>query len=170
MSWCEAQPNVEYVSLSQQRAPANLTWGLEQRAKVVYEQQKSLSAHCHEWLPPRVPWRNSMSWCPCRSGISRPSHRRFSELFPSPATTHDAAGAHRHFVVTSFSTQSMSPANSMLSPCPRGEMENALRNISSICSVTAPPPMSLRAIAPACGLLCLCSAIASTALFQLKRS
>jgi len=40
MSWCEAQPNVECVSLSQQRAPANLTWGLEQRAKVAYEQQR----------------------------------------------------------------------------------------------------------------------------------
>lgn len=41
MRWCESQPNVQYVlAHASNTALRTLTWGLEQRAKAAYEQQR----------------------------------------------------------------------------------------------------------------------------------
>lgn len=134
MNWCEAQPNVEYVLAhsSNERLPT-LTWGLEQRAKVAYEEQRQqiadtlapllsqtdLKAELDAIVPPQV-WYQSVSYRTLDSW-SR-SRRMVCKL------TYDAKGAHRHFVVTSWSTAQVSPAQLHTELyCPRGEMENRIK-------------------------------------------
>lgn len=134
MSWCEAQARVHYV-LAQASNPVlqSLTWGLEQRAKAAYEQQRQQverrlepllgddqwQQHLDAVVPPQV-WYQSLSYQ--TQGSWSVPRRLVCKL------TYDANGARRHFVVTSFSTQTVSPARLHAQfYCPRGEMENRLK-------------------------------------------
>jgi hypothetical protein len=134
MSWCEAQVGVKYVLAHASNAVLQkLTWGLEQRAKAAYEQQRQQIAQTLEplftdtqWqqhldaLVPPVVWYQSLSY-QTKDSWSVP-RRLVCKL------TYDANGARRHFVVTSFSTQAIAPAQLHTDfYCPRGEMENRLK-------------------------------------------
>jgi hypothetical protein len=135
MGWCEAQPHLEYVLAhgSNERL-RTFTWGLEQRAKAAYEQQRQQIASNLEPLvaaqsdqstlldalvPPQV-WYQSLDY---RTEDSWSCSRRLVCKL-----TYDATGARRHFVVTSFSTQQLSPGKLHQDYyCPRGEMENRIK-------------------------------------------
>jgi hypothetical protein len=135
MSWCESQEQVEYVlaHASNERL-RKLTWGLEQRAKAAYEQQRTEIASCLEaWVatpaelkaeldalvPPQV-WYQSLVY---RTLDSWSCERRVVCKL-----TYDGTGAHRHFVVTSFPTARLSPGQLHADYyCPRGEMENRIK-------------------------------------------
>lgn len=134
MSWCETQPQVEYV-VAQASNPRlrQLTWGLEQRAKAAYEQQRQQIAvtlnpllspsQLHDDLerlvPPQVwyqslPYRTMDSWSRVRRVVCK--------------LTYDAQGVHRHFVVTSLPMAQVSAAQLHRDYyCPRGEMENRIK-------------------------------------------
>ena len=134
MGWCEAQANVRYVlAHASNSALRTLTWGVEQRAKSAYTQQRQqieqtlegllgkaqLSAHLDAVVPAQV-WYQSIhyqtqdSWSVPRRVVCK--------------LTYDANGPRRHFVVTSFSAQTISPARLHAEfYCPRGEMENRLK-------------------------------------------
>jgi hypothetical protein len=135
MRWCEAQAKVEYVlAHSSNQRLRGFTWGLEQRAKAAYEQQRQqiasnleplfaaasdLSAQLDTLVPPQV-WYQSLNY---RTEESWSCARRLVCKL-----TYDAAGAHRHFVVTSFSTQQVSAGKLHADYyCPRGEMENRIK-------------------------------------------
>lgn len=135
MSWCEAQLNVEYVlAYASNERLQSFTWGLEQRAKVAYEQQRRQMASTLEPLfapqtdlkteldavvPPQV-WYQSLNY---RTEDSWSCSRRLVCKLTS-----DATGARRHFVVTSFSTQQVSAGKLHQDYyCPRGEMENRIK-------------------------------------------
>lgn len=91
MQWCESQANVEYVLAHSSNARLRtLTWGLEQRAKSAYEQQRqelastltpllsaqgNLKTELDALVPPQV-WYQSLdyqtekSWrCSRRCGL-----------------------------------------------------------------------------------------------------
>jgi len=135
MAWCEAQANVEYVlaHASNQRL-RTFTWGLEQRAKSAYQQQRQqiaatlepllgasadLQADLDAVVPPQVwyqslTYRTEESWSCARRVVCK--------------LTYDATGAHRHFVVTSFDPQQVSTGKLHADYyCPRGEMENRIK-------------------------------------------
>jgi hypothetical protein len=135
MSWCESQEKVEYVlaHASNERLQ-KLTWGLEQRAKAAYEQQRQdiastleglvatpaeLKAELDALVPPQV-WYQSLVYRTLESwSIER---RVVCKL------TYDANGARRHFVVSSFSQEHLSPGKLHADYyCPRGEMENRIK-------------------------------------------
>jgi hypothetical protein len=135
MSWCESQEKVEYVLAhgSNERLQ-KLTWGLEQRAKAAYEQQRQdiastleglvatpaeLKAELDALVPPQV-WYQSLVYRTLESwSIER---RVVCKL------TYDANGARRHFVVPSFSQEHLSPGKLHADYyCPRGEMENRIK-------------------------------------------
>ncbi len=135
LSWCEAQPNVEYVlAYSSNARLQTLTWGLEQRAKVAYEQhrqqiastleplvvpQGDLKAELGVVVPPQV-WYQSLDY---RTEASWSRSRRVVCKL-----TYDATGVRRHFVVTSFSTAQVSAGRLHADYyCPRGEMENRIK-------------------------------------------
>lgn len=136
MSWCEGQAGVEFVlaHASNTRMKA-LTWGLEQRAKAAYEAQRhaieqtlmgqqlapadDLQDELDKLVPPQV-WYQSLdyrtvdSWSRSRRVVCKLTYR--------------ATGAHRHFVVTSFSVQQVCPSQLHQDfYCPRGEMENRIK-------------------------------------------
>jgi len=83
MSWCEAQPNVEYVLPFQQRAPANLPgdWNNSQGGLRATEEQQertlsrmvAAQSDLKAELDVLVPWR---------SGISRDYRTKIPELLP----------------------------------------------------------------------------------------
>lgn len=133
MAWCESQPGVEYVLAQSSNAVLRtLTWGLEQRTKAAYEhhrqqlehtldpllQDAQWTQHLDELVPPLV-WYQSLSYQTADSwSVPR---RLVCKL------TYDANGARRHFVVTSLSTQTVSPSRLHAQfYCPRGEMENRI--------------------------------------------
>ena len=136
MSWCEAQPKVEYVFAYASNARLrSFTWGLEQRAKAAYEQQRQavesklnplfsgetepLQADIDPLVPPQL-WYQSLDYRTLDSWSC--SRRMVCKL------TYDAKGAYRHFVVTSFSTQQLPPGKLHAQYyCPRGEMENRIK-------------------------------------------
>jgi hypothetical protein len=135
MSWCEAQAKVEYVLAHASNSRLRtFTWGLEQRAKEAYVQQRQqlertleplvgspaeLKAELDALVPPQV-WYQSLEYR-TQDSWSR-SRRLVCKL------TYDATGAHRHFVVTSFSSQQISPGKLHADYyCPRGEMENRIK-------------------------------------------
>jgi hypothetical protein len=135
MGWCESEAQVEYVlaHASNQRLQT-MTWGIEQRAKAAYEQQRSAIARTLEGLvaspaelkaaldalvPPQV-WYQSLvyqtldSWSTQRRVVCK--------------LTYDGNGARRHFVVTSFATDAVSAGKLHADYyCPRGEMENRIK-------------------------------------------
>lgn len=134
MGWCEFEPGVEYVlAHASNAALRTLTWSLEQRAKAAYEQQRQQiertldpllqdaqwTQHLDAVVPPQV-WYQSLTYQTQDSwNVPR---RLVCKL------TYDANGARRHFVVTSWSTQAISPARLHAEfYCPRGEMENRLK-------------------------------------------
>lgn len=135
MSWCESQEQVEYVlaHASNERLQQR-TWGLEQRAKAAYEQQRQEIANRLEGLvappaqlkseldalvPPQV-WYQSLVY---RTLDSWSTQRRVVCKL-----TYDGNGVRRHFVVTSCSTQHLSPSQLHADYyCPRGEMENRIK-------------------------------------------
>jgi len=134
MSWCEAQVGVKYVlAHASNTVLQKLTWGLEQRAKDDYEQQRQQIAQTLEplftdaqWqqhldaVVPPVVWYQSLSY-QTKDSWSIP-RRLVCKL------TYDANGVRRHFVVTSFSTQAIAPGQLHRDfYCPRGEMENRLK-------------------------------------------
>ena len=135
MGWCEAQPNVEYVlAYASNKRLQSFTWGLEQRAKANYEQQRqhmaftleplfaaqtNLNAELDTVVPPQV-WYQSLNY---RTEDSWSCGRRLVCKL-----TYDATGPRRHFVVTSFSTQQVSAGKVHQDYyCPRGEMENRIK-------------------------------------------
>lgn len=135
LSWCESEPNVEYVIAYPSNARLRtLTGGLEQRAKAAYEQhrqqvettleplfafQENLKAELDSVVPPQV-WYQSVNYR-TEESWSRP-RRLVCKL------TYDATGAHRHFVVTSIPTQQVSAGKLHQDYyCPRGEMENRIK-------------------------------------------
>jgi hypothetical protein len=135
MSWCESQDKVEYVlaHASNQRLQ-KLTWGLEQRAKAAYEQQRQEIASTLEplvatpaelkseldVLVPAQVWYESLTYQTLDSWSCE--RRVVCKL------TYDGNGARRHFVVTSFSSEKLSPGTLHTDYyCPRGEMENRIK-------------------------------------------
>jgi len=117
MSWCEAQANVEYVFAYASNARLRgFTWGLEQRAKAAYDQQRQavesklnplfsgetepLQADIDPLVPPQL-WYQSLDY---RTLDSWSCSRRMGCKL-----TYDATGAYRHFVVTAFATQQLPP-------------------------------------------------------------
>ena len=135
MSWCESQEKVEYVlAYASNERIQKMTWGLEQRAKAAYEQQRQemastlegwvatpaeLKAELDALVPPQV-WYQSLTY---RTLDSWKTQRRVVCKL-----TYDGTGAHRHFVVTSFSTEHLSPGKLHTDYyCPRGEMENRIK-------------------------------------------
>ena len=116
MQWCEAQPNIEYIlAHSSNERLRTLTWGLEQRAKAAYDKQRQqiadtlatrlnqtdLTAELDALVPSQV-WYQSLSYGTRDSWSC--SRRMVCKL------TYDAKGAHRHLIVTSWSTHQISPA------------------------------------------------------------
>ena len=110
MGWCEAQANVEYVLAYASNARLrDFTWGLEQRDIAAYKEQRQhlvraleplvaaetdLKAELDTVVPPQVfyqslDYRTEGSWSRSRRLVCK--------------LTYDATGAHRHFVVTSYS-------------------------------------------------------------------
>ena len=134
MQWCEAQPNIEYIlAHSSNERLRTLTWGLEQRAKAAYDKQRQqiadtlaprlnqtdLTAELDALVPSQV-WYQSLSYGTRDSWSC--SRRMVCKL------TYDAKGAHRHLIVTSWSTHQISPAKLHSEYyCPRGEMENRIK-------------------------------------------
>lgn len=135
MSWCESQEQVEYVlaHASNQRLQM-MSWGLEQRAKAAYEQQRSEIARTLEAvvatpgelkteldaLVPAQVWYQSLTYQTLDSWSCE--RRVVCKL------TYDGNGARRHFVVTSFSTGTVSAGKLHADYyCPRGEMENRIK-------------------------------------------
>ena len=135
MAWCESQEKVEYVlAHSSNQRLQKMTWGLEQRAKAAYERQRqeiastleslvatptALKAELDALVPPQV-WYQSF---PYQTLDSWSSERRVVCKL-----TYDGNGARRHFVVTSFSSQYLSPGKLHADYyCPRGEMENRIK-------------------------------------------
>jgi len=135
MSWCESQDKMEYVlaHASNQRLQ-KLTWGLEQRAKAAYEQQRQaitntleplvatateLKSELDALVPAQV-WYESLTYQTLDSWSCK--RRVVCKL------TYDGNGARRHFVVTSFSSEKLSPGTLHANYyCPRGEMENRIK-------------------------------------------
>lgn len=132
MTWCEAQPNVEYVLAHASNAVLRrLTWGLEQRAKAAYQRQRldlaqtldsffqgsDLTAHLDELTPPQV-WYQSLTY-QTEDSWSCP-RRLICKL------TYDANGVRRHFVATSLTQVSPRKLHADYY-CPRGEMENRIK-------------------------------------------
>lgn len=135
MAWCEAQEKVEYVlAYAGNERLQKLSWGVEQRAKAAYEQQRADIAHTLEGLVatpaqlkaeldalvPAQVWYQSLvyqtldSWSCERRVVCK--------------LTYDGNGARRHFVVTSFSTDRVSAGKLHADYyCPRGEMENRIK-------------------------------------------
>ena len=74
MSWCEGQNRVEFVTAHSSNARLrDLTWHLEQRAKVAYEAQRQTVAMSLEPLLSRAiaSWPpNSTAWCHLKCGVS----------------------------------------------------------------------------------------------------
>lgn len=135
MGWCEAQGTVEYVLAHAGNARLQrLTWGLEQRAKAAYEHQRQqleqtlnaslanpndLKVELDALVPPQV-WYQSLEYRTHESW--RCSRRVVCKV------TYDASGVHRHFVVTSFSSQRIRAGNLHADYyCPRGDMENRIK-------------------------------------------
>ncbi|HEY9664063.1 MAG TPA: IS1380 family transposase, partial [Allocoleopsis sp.] len=135
MSWCESQINVEYVlAYSSNERLERFTWGLEQRAKAVYEQQRQdiastlqavvapaadLQVELDALVPPQV-WYQSLSYQTLDSWSRE--RRVVCKL------SYDGKGSRRHFVVTSFSSKHLSPGKLHRDYyCPRGEMENRIK-------------------------------------------
>jgi hypothetical protein len=135
MSWCETQEKVEYVLAHGSNGRLQkLSWGVEQRAKAAYEQRRAEIAHTLEELvatpaelkaeldalvPPEV-WYKSFTYQTLDSWSCE--RRVVCKL------TYDGNGARRHFVVTSFSTDTISPGKLHADYyCPRGEMENRIK-------------------------------------------
>jgi hypothetical protein len=134
MSWCESQAQVEYVlAYPSNERLRTLTWGVEQRAKAAYDQQRQqiartlaplvatpeLQTELDALVPPQV-WYQSLTYRTTDSWSC--SRRVVCKL------TYDAKGARRHVVVTSFSTQQVSPGKLHADYyCPRGEMENRIK-------------------------------------------
>jgi hypothetical protein len=135
MSWCQAQPKVEFVlaHASNERL-RTLTWGLEQRAKATYEQQRQaleaslapllgnnedLQATLNALVPPQV-WYSSFTYRTLKSWSA--PRRVVCKL------TYDANGPRRHFLVTSLATTQLSAGKLHADYyCPRGEMENRIK-------------------------------------------
>lgn len=136
MSWCESQNQVEFVTAHSSNARLRqLTGSLEQRAKAAYEAQRQLvatslepllgqnsaelAAELDRLVPPQV-WYQSLNY---RTLDSWNRERRVVCKL-----TYDGNGPRRHFVVTSFSTQQVPPAQLHRDDyCPRGEMENRIK-------------------------------------------
>lgn len=135
MSWCESQQKVQYVLAH----PSNerlrtMSWGLEQRAKAAYQKQRediartleglvatpaALKAELDALVPPQV-WYQSLTYQTLNSWSCE--RRMVCKL------TYDGNGARRHFVVTSFSGEQLSPGKLHSDYyCPRGEMENRIK-------------------------------------------
>jgi Transposase DDE domain group 1 len=135
MTWCEAQPQVDYV-FAQASNPRlrKSTSNLEARAKAAYEQQRQDIAdtltsqlgdepdveHPLDTLVPPQIWYQSLRY---RTEDSWSCERRVVCKL-----TYDANGARRHFVVTSFETQQV-PTSKLHCDyyCPRGDMENRIK-------------------------------------------
>lgn len=135
MSWCESQQKVQYVlAYPSNERLRTLSWGLEQRAKAAYQQQRDeiattlegwvatpadLKAELDALVPPQV-WYQSLTYQTSNSWSCQ--RRVVCKL------TYDGNGARRHFVVTSFSSEKLSPkALHTDYYCPRGEMENRIK-------------------------------------------
>ena len=134
MGWCESQPQVEYVlAYPSNERLRTLSWGVEQRAKAAYEQQRQqiatrleavidsteLPTELDALVPPQV-WYQSFTY---RTNDSWSCHRRVVCKL-----TYDGKGARRHFVVTSFSSAQLSAGTLHADYyCPRGEMENRIK-------------------------------------------
>jgi len=136
MSWCERQSRVEFVTAHSRNARLQeMTWSLEQRAKVAYEAQRQavatslepllgqssteLVADLDRLVPPQV-WYQSLSY---RTLDSWSRERRVVCKL-----TYDGNGPRRHFVVTPFNAEQVHPAYLHRDYyCPRGEMENRIK-------------------------------------------
>ncbi len=162
MSWCEAQAKVEYVlGYSSNERLGKLTWGIEQRAKAAYEQRRQniasrlealvasraeLKAELDALVPPQI-WYQSFTY---RTLDSWSCERRMVCKL-----TYDGTGARRppcrHLLLQSATESREAPRGLLLSQ--RVEAKIASKSINSIFSVTAPPPMTLRATNCGCGFL-----------------
>lgn len=133
LGWCEQTAGVEYVvaHASNPRLRAQ-TWHLEERAKAAYaESREAIStalkarlgqvsaADLDALVPPQVYYQSlnyqtEKSWSIARRLVCK--------------LTYDSKGARRHFIVSSWTTQQISPATLHADYyCPRGEMENRIK-------------------------------------------
>ena len=135
MSWCESTPNLEYVfalssnSRLQSRAQRVETYAQQDYQSRREQTQATLTPHLqtHELtadeldqlVPPVVsygcfPYQTLDSWSTQRRVVCK--------------VTYGARGPKRHFVVTSFSSKQFSSKDLHIRQyCPRGEMENRLK-------------------------------------------
>ncbi len=135
MSWCESMPNVEYVlALSTNSRLQTRAHRIEAYAQGDYQYRRdqaieTLSAHLHaneltsedldRLVPPAVsygcfPYQTLDSWKRQRRVVCK--------------VTYGATGPRRHFVVTSFSSKQFSSKDLHIRQyCPRGEMENRIK-------------------------------------------
>jgi Transposase DDE domain group 1 len=133
LSWCETQVKVEYVLAHASNARLRqLTAGLEQRAKAAYDEHRQqvsltldavgsnlLKTELDALVPPQI-FYQSLDYCTQKSW--RCARRLVCKL------TYGAQGAHRHFVVTSYTAAQISPGKLHQDYyCPRGEMENRIK-------------------------------------------
>ncbi len=135
MSWCESQEQVEYVlaHASNERLQ-QMTWGLAQRAKAAYEQQRQdIASTLEAWVASPVELKAELDalvpaqvWY--QSLVYRTLDSWSGERRVVCKLTYDGTGGHRHFVVTSFPTEHLSPGKLQTDYyCPRGEMENRIK-------------------------------------------
>ena len=135
MQWCEAEKGVEYVVAHASNARLReRTWHLEERAKAAYMKSRDLIsaelkarlgdipealADLDALVPPQT-YYQSLNYQTERSwSVSR---RLVCKL------TYDGKGVRRHFIVSSWTAQQMSPAKLHAEYyCPRGEMENRIK-------------------------------------------
>lgn len=113
-------------------------------------QDAQWTQHLDAVVPPQV-WYQSLSY-QTQDSWSVP-RRLVCKL------TYDANGPRRHFVVTSFSTQTVSPARLHAEfYCPRGEMENRLKEhqLDLFSDRTSTHEAREQSTAPMVLVFCLC--------------
>jgi hypothetical protein len=133
MAWCESSLGVEYVVAHASNARLRAqTWHLEERAKAAYRESRKriaveLKARLGEIseadLDALVPvqvyyqslnYQTEQSWSIARRLVCK--------------LTYDGKGVRRHFIVSSWSASTISPAKLHADYyCPRGEMENRIK-------------------------------------------
>ena len=135
MSWCESMPKVEYVfALSSNSRLQTRAQRVENYAQQDYQYRRerakeAITPHFQaneltpEELDQLIPPAVNYGCFPYKTLDSWRTHRRVV-----CKVTYGASGPRRHFVVTSFSSQQFSSkALHIQQYCPRGEMENRLK-------------------------------------------
>ena len=116
MSWCEAQPMVDYVlGLAGNRVLERMSQPLEAKAKAEFERCSSIEPPL-----PTTAWYRTLYY---RTQSSWTRRRRVVGKI-----TYSEAGPKRHYVVTSIPASQMPPSDlHQHLYCPRGDMENRIK-------------------------------------------